>query len=204
MSGREDSDSDRDRERGRDSDSEYSATELASHWFQTPDRDESAATLIEPPDGVLRFGPGVPARAPAGPPPRPRRRRRGLRRYALAAAVLLAVLGYLAWQRLGPPLAVESVTVESDAGGPGCDGTADVVGVVSTNGSPGTLRYRWVRSDGTESGTLEEKLTRGQREARLHLLWTFRGKGSHEARAELRITAPERHTAATQFSYSCG
>jgi hypothetical protein len=171
---------------------------------------------------VLRFGPGVPGSARTangttaadiwhgtlpGQPHDPRhsgkRQRGGLRRYALAAAVLIAVIAFLLWQRLGPGLAVESVTVQTDPRGPACDDTADVTGVVVTNGEPGTIEYRWLRSDGTASGTLRERLTTGQREARLHLLWTFRGRGTHEARAELRILAPGTRTASARFTYTC-
>ncbi|MFD9220637.1 hypothetical protein ACFWDI_11645 [Streptomyces sp. NPDC060064] len=171
---------------------------------------------------VLRFGPGVTAVVrnrnrdnttaalwhgtlpgrPAGPEPR-ERRRGGLRRYALAATVLLAVLAFLAWQRYGPGLAVRDVAVQTAAEGPGCEGTADVVGVLETNGRPGTVTYRWVRSDGTESGLLREKMTRGQKQAHLHLLWTFRGRGEYRAGAELRIISPSRHTVAVQFRYRC-
>ena len=86
--------------------------------------------------------------------------------------------------------------MQTSAEGPGCDGTADVVGVVKTNGRPGTVTYRWVRSDGTTSGLLREKLTRGQKQARLHLLWTFHGRGEYRAAAELRIVSPSAHTAA--------
>ena len=172
---------------------------------------------------VLRFGPGVTAvvagRVPhnstaavwhgtlAGQsdgPEQPRERRRGgLRRYTLAGAVLLAVLIFLAWQRYGPALAVQDVAVQTSAEGPGCDGTADVVGVLKTNGRPGTVTYRWIRSDGTTSGLLREKLTRGQKQARLHLLWTFHGRGEYRAAAELRIVSPSAHTAAAQFTYRC-
>lgn len=174
---------------------------------------------------VLRFGPGVTAAVrsrrngttavdiwhgtlagqSADEPERVRApRSRVLRRYSLAAAVLVAVLAFLAWQRYGPGLAVRDVTVRTSADGPGCDGTADVVGVVRTNGRPGTLTYRWVRSDGTTSGELKEKLTRGQKQARLHLLWTFHGKGRYQAAAELRITAPSAHSASARFVYTCG
>ncbi|WP_433570499.1 hypothetical protein [Streptomyces sp. CA-251247] len=173
---------------------------------------------------VLRFGPGVTALARdrvahnstaavwhggtlAGrpedgrPPEKPRRG--GLRRYTLAGVVLLAVLAFLAWQRFGPGLAVQDVSVRTVTEGPGCDGTADVVGVVDTNGRPGTLTYRWARSDGTTSGLLTEKLTRGQERARLHLLWTFHGSGEYRARAELRIVSPSPRTADVRFAYSC-
>ncbi len=173
---------------------------------------------------VLRFGPGVTALArarmphdstaevwhggtlagqPVAGPEQPVRRHGGLRRYALAGVVLLAVLAFLAWQRYGPGLAVEDMSVSTTAEGPGCDGTADVVGVVRTNGRPGTLSYRWKRSDGTTSELLKEKLERGQKQARLHLLWTFHGSGEYRARAELRIVSPDAHTATANFTYHC-
>ncbi|WP_435611148.1 hypothetical protein [Streptomyces sp. C10-9-1] len=165
---------------------------------------------------VLRFGPGVTAvmdgRGPAtaaavwhGPTPGPAPvpvRGRALRRYALAGGVLLAVLAFLAWQRL-PTVAVRSVSVQAPEAGPGCGETADVVAVVRTNGRPGTLAYRWVRSDGSSSGRLEERVERGRDEVRLHLLWTFRGRGTLPARAELRIESPGLHTAAAGFVYRC-
>ncbi|MGW0120354.1 hypothetical protein [Streptomyces sp. NPDC003327] len=196
----------------------YSATELGSHWFQgpvpppTPDRVEGE---------VLRFGPGVTRAAarraadtptaaeiwhgtlPGAPPPRPARPR-SRRRYALAGLILAAVLVFLAWREYGPGVAVRDVTVTAPARPPGCDGTADVVGLVRTDGRPGTVTYHWERSDGTRSATLREKVARGQREARLHLLWTFQGVGTHEAVARLVITSPSAPAAEAAFTYRCG
>ncbi|WP_435210231.1 hypothetical protein [Streptomyces sp. bgisy034] len=200
---------------------EYSATVLASHWIQRPEADDTLVekTLPEtrpstPPDRVegtvLRFGPGVTAAVaerthrtiPAVPvPPAPPRRR--LRRHALPALVLLCVLAFLAWQRLGPAVEVRTVAVTARPTVLGCDGTADVVGLVTTNGRPGTLSYRWTRSDGTTSGVLRERMVRGQKQARLHLLWTFQGEGRREARAELRILSPARSAVTARFTYDC-
>ncbi|MEU9378946.1 hypothetical protein AB0D94_35045 [Streptomyces sp. NPDC048255] len=188
-------------------DEDYSATVLGSHWFTGPP--EPAEVTPDRVEGsVLRFGPGVTAAMPApfpvtaGAPPRPGRGA-GLRRYTLAAVVLLAVLAYLGWQRYGPALEVRDVAVTTDAAGPPCDTAADVVAVVRTNGRPGTLTYHWVRSDGTRSEQLTERVPRGQREARLHLLWTFKGAGTYSARAELRLDSPAEHTAAVEFTYRC-
>ncbi|MFD5507566.1 hypothetical protein ACFWIB_07285 [Streptomyces sp. NPDC127051] len=199
-----------------DSDSDYSATVLGSHWFSGPQQtrpqpqvphQEAVPDRVE--GSVLRFGPGVTAAMPAPFPvvaePAPPRRRRGeWRRYTLAAVILLVVLGYLAWQRYGPALEVRDVTVATaDPQGPGCDSTADVVAVVRTNGRPGTLTYRWVRSDGTQSEQLTERVPRGRKEARLHLLWTFQGRGTYGAEAKLQLVSPGQRTAATQFTYRC-
>ncbi|MBT2365478.1 hypothetical protein J7E88_09130 [Streptomyces sp. ISL-10] len=171
---------------------------------------------------VLRFGPGVTAavRRQDGAPTNvdiwhgtlagqsgsggpPRRRGRALRRSAPVVLALLAVLAFLAWQRFGPGVSVRGVAVRTPADGPGCDGTADVVGVVRTDGRPGTLTYRWLRGDGTTSGPLHEKVTRGQQQARLHLRWTFHGRGEYHAHAELEVMSPSRHTASARFVYAC-
>ncbi|MFH9590186.1 hypothetical protein [Streptomyces luteogriseus] len=205
-------------------DSEYSATVLASHWIQRPATDETLVEAEEeaeekaeerstPPDRVegtvLRFGPGVTAtvahrtqRMPAATPPSAPRLRR-LRRHTLPVVVVLCVLALLAWQRLGQPLRVGAITVTARPAALGCDGTAHVVALVTTNGRPGTLSYRWVRSDGTASGVLEEVTVRGQRQARLHLRWTFQGPGHQTARAELRILSGPERTAAARFTYTC-
>ncbi|MEU3340327.1 hypothetical protein [Streptomyces sp. NPDC006668] len=171
------------------SDSEYSATVLASHWIQRPESDDrlvdrpSASVPSVRPDrvegSVLRFGPGVTAafahrtaQTPptASSPPTPAGGK--LRRHALPVLVVTAVLAFLAWQRFGQSLEATGMTVTARPTVLRCDNTADVVGLVTTNGRPGTLSYRWVRSDGTSSGVLHEVMVRGQTHARLHLRWT--------------------------------
>ncbi|WP_251053622.1 hypothetical protein [Streptomyces sp. ISL-66] len=156
---------------------------------------------------VLRFGPGVtaalPLPFPLHPQTAPPGRKGEWRRYALATAVLLAVLAYLGWQHYGPALEVRDVAVTTDAGGPACDATADVVAVVRTNGRAGVLTYRWLRSDGTRSEQLIERVPSGRREARLHLLWTFQGAGTYPAKAELQLVSPQRRTASAEFTYRC-
>ncbi|WP_424215136.1 hypothetical protein ACN20G_25430 [Streptomyces sp. BI20] len=176
-----------------------------------PPSDTASFTDV-PPDRVegslLRFGPGVTASAPVPfpvtpPPPRRGGRLRGLRRYALAGAVLLAVLLWLGWDRFGPGPAVRSVTVGVPAGDPGCGGTAEITAVLATDGRPGTVRYQWVRNDGTASEVLTERLARGQDRATLRMLWTFRGEGSYAARAELRLLDPAHPPASAAFAYRC-
>jgi hypothetical protein len=205
-------------------DAEYSATVLASHWIQRPEPEDS--TLVIPPAAevrsapstavtlpdrvegtVLRFGPGVTAAVahrthgemPAVPPPP----YRSPRRHALPALVLICVIAFLAWQRLGPPAEVRTVAVTARPAVLGCDDTADIVGLVTTNARPGTLSYRWVRSDGTRSGVLRDVLVRGQRQTRPHLLWTFQGRGHYTARAELRILSPSPRTVTVRLRYDC-
>lgn len=173
-----------------------------------PDRVEGA---------VMRFGPGVtPAAAArasvaaevwrgltAPPAPPEPHRRRWARRYAPAAILLAAVLLFLAWQRFAPGLEVNRVTVTAFPSAPACDTTVDLVAVVTTNGRAGTISYRWLRNDGTSSGVLHEKVPSGRHEARLHLLWTFRGHGTYTAQAELRLTTPGHRSVTTGFTYDC-
>ncbi|MEU6652841.1 hypothetical protein ABZ904_26275 [Streptomyces sp. NPDC046900] len=197
---------------------EYSATVLSSHWIQRPHGD---ATVVDVPaaaaspdrvDGtVLRFGPGVTAAlahrmhatlpqaaAPTAPP------RGRLRRHALPALVLIAVVVFLLWQEhFSAPVAVREVTVTAAQQTMGCDETADLVGVLRTNGRKGTLSYRWVRNDGTASATLHAAVAQGHDQARVHLLWTFQGRGHYAATAELRVLSPTRRTASVQFTYDC-
>ncbi|WP_251049429.1 hypothetical protein [Streptomyces sp. ISL-86] len=198
------------------SEDDYSATVLGSHWFIGPPQQPAQTLRFDTPDpapdrvegSVLRFGPGVTAAMPAPFPvataPAPREPRgAGLRRYALAAVVLAAVLAYLGWQRFGPALEVRDVAVSTDQKGPACDSAADVVALVRTNGRPGTLTYRWLRSDGSRSEQLTERVPSGRKEATLHLLWTFQGTGTYPAKAELQLTSPGQRTAEVQFTYRC-
>ncbi|MFB6849498.1 hypothetical protein ACFCXS_32210 [Streptomyces sp. NPDC056373] len=189
-------------------DATYVPTALDAHWTST----EPASA---PESEVLHFGPGVP---PLGLTDTavdvwdstgkrvsrrtPRRRSQGLRRYGLAAAVLVIVLAWLLWQRQTGDLRITQVTARASSV-LGCDGTAEVVAVVHTDGSAGAFTYEWNRSDGTSSGPREERLGKGQEETRLRLLWTFHGKGTNQATAWLVIKSPSRHTASASFAYTC-
>ncbi|WP_051969438.1 hypothetical protein [Kitasatospora azatica] len=173
-------------------------------------------------DGLRRFGPGVPSTTATVPPvaaavwhgtahpgepvagvatPRPRRRRRPV--LLVAVLLLLAVLGYLAWQRFAPPLAVTAVSVRTDPAGPNCDGTAVVVGTLETDGRAGTVSYRWLRSDGTVSEELKQPVRKGRHHTDVVLRWTFEGKGTMAATATLQVDSPTSRTAATSFTYTC-
>ncbi|MFF4659158.1 hypothetical protein [Streptomyces sp. NPDC001381] len=183
----------------------------------TPARPGDRPPAHGPGDGtVLRFGPGVTAargltaalpsgahtvpHVPAVPAPAGHRR---LRRHALPAFVLIAALVFLLWRDTAPGLSVREVTVAAVQDSTGCDGTADVVGVVRTDGRAGELSYRWVRNDGTASDVLHATVAEGRRVVRLHLLWTFQGQGSYAAAAELRVLSPGGGTARTAFTYDC-
>ncbi|MEH0630703.1 hypothetical protein [Streptomyces stelliscabiei] len=132
----------------------------------------------------------------------PGARRRRLRRHALPALVVLCVLAFLAWQRLGPSVQVRTVAVAAEPKVLGCDGTADIVGLVRTNGRPGTLSYRWIRSDGTTSGVLREVLVRTSVRRACTCCGRSRARPSR-GRAELRILSPSQRAVTVPVTYDC-
>lgn len=191
-----------------------------------PDPDATYAVPIpaQPSGGLRRFGPGVPGPdasagtahtaavwhgtlrpgdpvAPAAPA---KRRRRALRGWLLALVVLLGVLAYLLWQRLPGSVTVEGVTVRNATAVQGCHSTAKVTGTLRTSGGPGTVHYRWRRSDGTVSDELTQHIAKGHRTTDVVLLWTFDGPGTLRATATLDILSPQSRTAAATFTYRCG
>ncbi|KJY28134.1 hypothetical protein VR45_33225 [Streptomyces sp. NRRL S-495] len=160
------------------------------------------------PGELRRFGPGVPplaaavwhgAAVPGAEPPR----RRRAWRWLLPLVLLLAVLALLFWRFATPVLAVTGVGVTTDPAGPGCDSVAVVKAEVETNGGAGTLRYRWLRSDGTTSGEISQDIGSGAQRTELVLRWSFEGRGSLAATATLEILAPGSRTAAVSFPYHC-
>ncbi|MFF4840400.1 hypothetical protein ACFY2G_10100 [Streptomyces collinus] len=167
----------------------------------------------EPGEILLRFGPGVPVTeqdalrarwrgAEAVPAPARRRRRRG----GLVTAAVLAVAAVLLWLLLrpDPAPAVLAVRVQAPAGVLHCGGTADLVGVVTTDGRGGPVTYRWLRGDGQDSGELVHLARRGERRVRVHLRWTVRGPGRFRGTARLRVA--DRHApveAKGGFTYAC-
>ncbi|MFF1909097.1 hypothetical protein [Kitasatospora sp. NPDC058218] len=192
-------------------------------WGGAPEPGETT-TPVEPPPGeqppapreqplapgeLRRFGPGVPPQAaavwhgtavPEAPrPPRPRR----VRRWLLPVAVVLGVLAFLFWRFTTPALAVTGVGVTTDPAGPGCGGTAVITAAVETNGGAGTLRYRWLRSDGTTSGEITQEIGSGAHRTDLVLRWSFEGQGSLQATATLEILSPASRTATASFAYHC-
>ncbi|MFF0753186.1 hypothetical protein [Streptomyces sp. NPDC004267] len=164
---------------------------------------------------VLRFGPGVPrseeealralwaAPEPAPVPARRRRRRAGL----LGAAAALAAVAVVLWLLLRPTAgpAVTAVRVTAGPQALTCGGTADVTGVVTTDGHAGPVTYRWLRSDGQRSGVLTRTARAGEDEVAVHLRWTVRGPGLFHGTARLEVLRPGTTPleAEAAFGYAC-
>ncbi|MEU6219357.1 hypothetical protein ABZ845_17840 [Streptomyces sp. NPDC047022] len=181
-------------------------------------------TTSSPPSGgddneiLLRFGPGIPVEAeaqdalralwstaPAAHGNRPGPRRRG-RRAWIATTVFLAVAAVLLWLLLRPAPAptVTAVEVQAPTGRLHCGQTADLVGVLTTDGHGGPVTYQWLRSDGGDSGELVHMARRGDHRVTVHLRWTVRGPGSFRGTARLRIAHQREPVAAeASFGYTC-
>jgi hypothetical protein len=183
----------------------------------------------EPAETYAHFGPGVPAApGPAGdratavwrgevePAPggsRPGREddpalaaRRRNQRWILPLTVLILVVAmaiYYLWNRAGQSLSVRGVSVTPGATPLGCGGTERLSGVVHTDGDAGTLAYEWLRSDGTVSGPLTQPVSRGTQQLTLVLAWDFKGFGTYDATARLRVLSPGSATASASFTYRC-
>ncbi|MCD9875834.1 hypothetical protein [Streptomyces guryensis] len=146
---------------------------------------------------LLRFGPGAPVeeqdvlrarwRTQAAVPAA-RRSWRGRRGWIVTTA-LVAIAAVLLWLLLRPAPApqVVSVQVQAPAGPLHCGQTADLIGVVDTDGHEGPVTYRWLRADGQDSSELVRTTHRGERRVRVHLRWTVRGPGRFRGVARLRI-----------------
>lgn len=160
---------------------------------------------------LLRFGPGVsvdatyaasvPARTAASAP-RPRRRCRGW----AGALALAAITVLLLWLYLRPTPAppVLAVRVHAPVQELRCGQTADLVGVVTTDGTGGPVRYHWLRGAGHDTGELVSTARRGVRTLRVHLRWTVRGPGHFRGTARLRVAhRPHPLEATATFSYAC-
>ncbi|WP_327047405.1 hypothetical protein OG320_05790 [Microbispora sp. NBC_01189] len=179
-------------------------------------------------DVMMRFGPGVPTEAPAEttaaqiwrsgrtsavtqarPPAAPPRRRR--RTTAWAGTVLLAILiaAVILWLRQPPAVeaAVSGVDVKVAKKTVRCDGTADFVGVVTTNGGAGTIRYLWIRSDDRKRLEQEQRVSSGDTSVHLPLHWKVTGSGSFKGSATLRVLSPTTTGKPIQdtasFTYKC-
>jgi hypothetical protein len=96
--------------------------------------------------------------------------------------------------------------MSAPAGVQKCDTTAEIVGVIHTNGGQGDVSYRWKRSDGQNSGVFTDTMPRGRKSIRVPLRWTIQGPGTLHAVATLEVITPKTAdgTASASFDYNCG
>ncbi|MEJ2890347.1 hypothetical protein [Actinomycetospora aeridis] len=174
-------------------------------------------------EDIVRFGPGMPASPPppatptwhrppaegaAPTPARPRRKRRTP--FVGGLLTLLAIAGVLAWLFLRPttPVGIQGVTVAADPAEAGCGATVVLVGTVATDGTAGTFRYRWERSDGQITEPLTQSVASGATSTDVRLQWTVSGEGTFDGSATLRVldgvpATPQAAEGTGGFTYAC-
>jgi hypothetical protein len=85
----------------------------------------------------------------------------------------------------------------------GCNGTADIIGTITTNSYGGPISYQWAQGTAAAGAVLVADDASGSNTVRVELKWAFHGKGAGEAVAKLRVLTPDTAEASITFPYSC-
>ena len=171
-----------------------------------------AATAPPPPGEVVRHGPGVPPIPPAvervwrpGRLPEPSRRPARLRRLAGSAltVILLAASGAVLYLRLHhAPIHVTGVVISQQTH-TGC--VVDVTGRITTNGSAGTVSYRWLFRPGQQAPQpLSQSVAAGQKAVYVTVAVEGQGHGTASQTVTLHVLGPDPRAASTPVVVSCG
>jgi len=155
------------------------------------------------PQSATGRGGGMPEWPTAQPPARPRQRPvwRGVVSTLITAAIVAGVGVYL-WERQHQSLKITGVEVTATNQSVGCDGTANIVGKISTNGHGGTISYQWVENNVAGPQLVADDAS-GSNKVQVPLKWAFHGKGNGTATAELRVLDPQQAEASLSVPYSC-
>ena len=155
--------------------------------------------------------PGPPGRAsgalpgwPTPPRRRPPRRWRGALASLLTLAIAAGVWAYV-WERSHGKLAVTSISLKAadETVTVGCNGTADIIGTVNTNGRGGPITYEWVDDPSQKPQVLTAQDQTGRQSVQVSLAWKFHGRGTGSAVATLEVLTPEVAKTSITFPYSC-
>jgi hypothetical protein len=156
-----------------------------------------------PPAGQ-QWGPPARQPAPAWPVPPPRRRRSvwpGVVSSLITAAIVAGVGAYY-WFHIHEALKVTNLNLTAAKQEVGCEGTANLIGTISTNGRGGPVSYEWVLN-GDRQGVLKATDGSGIDTVKVTESWTFHGKGTGRNIAELDILGPQQTSSSFTFPYSC-
>ena len=167
--------------------------------------------------GIVRYGPGVPVELPVsqggrtaehvwsgGPPPAPPRRSARLRRLGGSAltVVLLVASGVILFLRFyHPPFQVTGAAISQHTAA-GC--RVDVTGRIATNGTAGTISYRWLFEPAKQQATtLRQSVPSGQHAVDVAVAVEGSGSSTASQTAVLQVLSPDRRTASAHVVLSC-
>ena len=155
------------------------------------------------PQSATGRGGGTPERPAAQPPRRPRLRPVWLGVVStLITAAIVAGVGVYLWEREHQTLKISHVEVRATNQSVGCDGTANIVGTIFTNGHGGAVSYQWVENAVAGPRLVADDAS-GNDTVKIPLKWAFHGKGTGSAVAELRVLDPQQTEARMTVPYSC-
>ena len=120
----------------------------------------------------------------------------------LVTAAIVAGVGVYLWERAHQTLKVTDIGVTAANSSVGCNGTAEIIGTIYTNGHGGPISYQWVH-DSQADAPLVANDASGGKTVQVTLKWAFHGKGTGQAVAELRVLAPQQDESSITFPYSC-
>ena len=146
-------------------------------------------------------GPAVPV-WPATPPARRRRPVWPGILSSLITAAIVAGVGVYYWLHTHQALRVTGLDLTSASQKVGCEGTANLIGIIATNGRGGPISYEWVLN-GDRQGVLKASDATGSDTVKVTESWTFHGRGTGKNIAELDILAPQSTSSSVTFPYSC-
>ncbi|HEY1819092.1 MAG TPA: protein kinase [Trebonia sp.] len=120
----------------------------------------------------------------------------------LITAAIVAGGGAYYWIHTHQILKVTNLSIKAANQKVGCNGTADLIGTVTTNGHGGPITYRWILG-GVTNPTLKAADQSGSSTVQVELKWPFHNKGTGDAVAELDVLTPQQDTSSITFPYSC-
>ena len=145
-------------------------------------------------------GPAVPV-WPTAPPRRRRSPWPGVLSSLITAAIVAGVGAYY-WIHTHQALQVTDVNVSAANSKVGCEGTANLIGTITTNGRGGPITYEWVLN-GERQGVLKASDGTGSDTVKVTESWAFHGRGTGKDIAELDVITPQSGQSSITFPYSC-
>lgn len=136
------------------------------------------------------------------------RRRRPRWRGIVSTLITFAIVGGIGayvWMRTHQsPLKVTGVSVAlASPLGNACNVTAELVGTIVTNGKGGPITYQWAQNTNPPLPAATVTNASGANTVTVTFKWTFHGKGTQHALAELHVISPNEAIGNTEFTYSC-
>jgi hypothetical protein len=115
------------------------------------------------------------------------------------AAVLTATVTLLEQKRAPSPLKIESITLWKHRAGTTCT----LIGVITTNGEPGSVAYGWTSEAGT-GPVVTEPVGQGREQVEARFDWHAETAHTPDPVVSLQVLQPELKQVAAHPATDCG